>query len=549
MALTVPTLDRRSVLPTTGPVGQVSEQAPDAGLQIAAQGLDRGLRDIAEVQALEQAKADRAELSGLEAKLTSWETNAVFDPQTGAMSKKGSAAFGLGQQYLPEYDKAAQELSSTIASPRVKAAFDALRLSRRGSLEQSLDRYESGQREAYYDSQSDASMAAFRQQVAVNPTDEATVANAKERTAWTINDVADRKGLSTEARQQALLAGESGINRQVITALVNSGSYAKASDYFNANRDQMNEADAAAVDGMVREGMVRSESTRLADELVARHGAGGGALAAAKGIEDPDVRKATESSIRQQISDQRIMINIAEEQASDRAWDIVEKNGGDWKDVPVEVWMTVPGPTREAIRNANERKATSPDGWEKYYELRSLASAPLTAPTFLGMNLMKEAFPYMAPQQAKELMDLQAGLRAGDAKAKSYVDGVQTEDQIVSGALNVMGIRNEKGSTSAAKKASLFRRLVDTQTRDLERQQGRQATTEEVQKIVDDLQIKYTFNREWWTDKQVRSFEITLDDIPPDDRTKIETALKSHGLAVTADSIIDLYRKKLSVSQ
>jgi hypothetical protein len=218
----LPVLDRR-VMPTAGPVGRVATQTPAAGFDSVSRGLDISSRQVLQVQQLDQAKADRAQLSGLEAELTGWETKALYDPNTGAYSKKGQDALALGQQYLPEFDKQAGELAKNIQSPKVKAAYDELVMDRRANVERNLGRYSGEQKDVYQNSQRVAQLSAMDDAVAANPTDQSTIDNAIERKRWTVNDAMDARGASTEERKAAIHASDSAVHRQAITGLVNSG--------------------------------------------------------------------------------------------------------------------------------------------------------------------------------------------------------------------------------------------------------------------------------------------------------------------------------------
>jgi hypothetical protein len=510
MAIDIPRAQRR-VLPQAGPATLVSTKPPvDIGASLAVgQAIGESVQVLNAVAARERGKAARAELVGLEANLASWETQAITD----ASQKQGKDALGITQQYLTDYDKASDEIANGITSPQVRAAFEEQRVARRTTFERGLLRHETAQKGVYFDGQTEAQVKAQQDWVAANPLDDEGRTKAIDRMEWALADKADRDGLSPEARDGLLKSGRSSIHRSAINGMISVGQYSAANQYYNKNKADMAAADIGAVDGVVREGMVRSESTRLADELVAQHGAAA-ALKAAKGIEDPDVRKAAEDSIRRQISDASLLRNQAEEQAADRAWDIVEKNGGDWRQVPVDVWMTVPGSVRESIKNAGERKDDDPVGMQKYYEIRSMLSAPSTQAVGLQMDLMKEAFPYMSTGLSKQLMDLQSGIRSGDAKSKNVVDGVQTEDQIVSGALRSMGMDPNEKSKGKAQRVALFRRKVDERVRLIESQTQKPATTEAVQRVVDDLAIEQTFEG-FFYDKNKHAFEITAEDDVP----------------------------------
>ncbi len=504
----VPRLNRQTVLPEVGSAARFSPNAPQ-GLGPLAQGIDAATGDLAEVQARTRARDARAELLGLETSLVEWETKQIFDPASGAINKKGKDAMGLANQYLPEFDKFVEDNGKGIVDPRVAAAYAELAQGRKLNLGRSLARHEGEQREVYYDTETKAAADAMDARVARDPLNPEVVADAIARKRWSAADYAARKGLGDQASRDLELDAESGTHKAVISGLLGLGKYSDAAKYAASNKDRMNAGDLAAVDGPVREGMVRGESTRLSDELIAKHGAGGAALQAAKGIEDPDVRKATEANIRQQISDQNALRNQAEEAAADRAWDIVEKTG-DWKQVPPDVWMTVPGPTRVAIRNNQDkrtRNVTDADGWRLIYDTRAMIATPEGRQKFVTDNLYETMFPHMAPGEFASMMQLQEKLRSNKASPDLW-DGFQTSEQIVNSALSGMNINPKpKPKTAESERVTNFRRQVDDGIIRKQTETGHKATTAEIQAIVDELSITYAYDEHWYGDKPKYLFE------------------------------------------
>lgn len=545
----VPTLDRRRVLPQAGSSVRLPTQAPGVDTAELADATDSASRVLLAAQVRKDQENDAGELAGLSANITDWQTRTLYDPEKGVLNRKGKDAFGIQEEVLPAFDKHVGQVTQAITSPRVRATFERLAQDERSRVTRNLATHEQQQRVVYNDQQTAAMMLAQDNAVGANPLDAEGRLRAITLKQDAVRAKAARDGVAPEVLDQALLASESAVHKAAVVGMVATGSYSEAANYYTANRTRFTDEDARSVAAPVREGQVRALSQDKADEILAKHGAGAGALKAAREIEDADVRKAVEYTVRQTISDANMLRNQAEEQASDRAWDIYEKTG-DWRQVPADVWMTVPGPTREAIRNSDERKSTDTAGWQTYYELRSLASSPETAALFLQKNLMVDAFPHMAPQQAKELMDLQAALRAGDAKAQGTTQGFLTMDDHVNNAIIDMGLDPNEKDGAKAQRVVDFKNKANAEVRALEQNTGRRATPDDVKKITDRLTIEQAFERPWYLpDKTVRAFEAPENEVPAAEVPKIKEALLRSGRKATPEAILELYQRKLARGQ
>lgn len=528
----IPRLDRRTVLQDAGPQARLPVEAPDIGMT----GLADGLATAAQEAGKLQAQRARTDLMGLESALIDTETRTII----GMREKRGRDALGIAESTAAEFDKAAQEIGKDIADPRVKQGFEAIRVQRRSSILRGASAHEFEQTNIYQDEVANAQLEKFNNLAATDPTQ---VDYAIDRSRWTIEDTGKRKGTAKEEVDLGVFKAESGIRRSVVKGMLADGRYAQASEYFEVNRERFSADDASELEGAVREGNVRQESQAQADKITAAHGSFDASMAAATAIEDADVRKETESRVRQFYSDQEASRNIREKQSADASWDIYEKSG-DWRKIPPDVWLATPGPTREAIKAKQEGGRTGTDlGF--YYEARQVA---LDDPeTFVGMDL-RNMLPALGPTEFKELTGLQEAIRSGKTDS-DLLGGVRTETQIVDAALLGMGVKwGASANKESNKKAESFRRKVSESVRAIEAVTKKRATPQDVESLVDRLSMDAAIPYMGWfgpTTNKKPLHEVTPADITPEVRRDIERALKAEGMPVTEGTVFQIFLQGL----
>jgi hypothetical protein len=514
------------------------------GTEALGRGLSQAVDNIAEIRGRDMARAARAELAGLEVKLNDLELKLIHDPVTGARAKKGRDALGLANQYLPQFDEEAKKLRGAVSNDVVGAAFDELLARRRGSLAEGLTTYSAGEAERYYDTEAKAQIDSFVGLAGKYYDDPKRVEEAKARVEWSINDMAERKGLGPEAREQAVLAGRSAVNRAQIQGLLADGRYAEANKAFLGA--ELTAEDRAALDSAVRTGVIRSEARSKADEII---GSGGGVTAwreAVKGIEDPDVRAQVKSYIDEEWRDREAIRTQAERDATNAAANYIDAG----KEVPADIWAAVPGSSKSglrAVKRARDRGediATDPNAYDEIY--RGLSS---TDPAVRAEWLRRDLRQYWGRLDATDReMFTRMQVAAGNPMSpenQKLLTGIQTKAQVVNQALAGMSLPTTSASnkgTGEHEEAGKFRREVDRRVQAWQLQTGREATVDEVQKIVDGLTIEVAVPG-MWTTTDKRLYQLEIADVPASDRRDIEQALRSNGLEVTDDRILEAYQR------
>ncbi len=371
-----------------------------------------------------------------------------------------------------------------------------------------------------------------------------------------IIDRANREGRSPEWVKEQVGDAQSKTHSSVIQRMLANGQDMAASEYYKSIKDQIGGGEVTQVEKSLEEGTLRGQSQRESDKIVGSTKDLTSALDQARKIEDPKLRDETTSRVKDFFTTKRLAENEAKETDYVGATNIIEKTKN-FDNVPPNLLVKMTPAERTSLRNYadNLREGKKPvTNWDDFYNLRTMASSNSTKTKFMQTNLM-EYRPSLADSEFKELANLQAQLRNGDEKAEKTLDGYRTDAQIVDGALTSAGFdATPKQGTDDAKKVNQFRRKVDERIAQHQQNTGKKATNEEVQSIVDTMMVEGVSEKGWIWDTKKRLFELNpgesieigVDDVPPAEKAKIESALKKNGMPVTSENIVKLFSKKIS---
>lgn len=216
---------------------------------------------------------------------------------------------------------------------------------------------------------------------------------------------------------------------------------------------------------------------------------------------------------------------------------------------PPEVWNQLTYEKQKSVdatllHNAKGRDAITDDAtWYEIY--RGLTSAdPAERQKWASASLWQYK-PKLSRNDFQELSKVQGTVRKGDPdKELSHVGSV---NQMVDRTLTTLGIdptpKPSTSPTSDAGKSAAFRRAVQDDLTAFEKQKGSKATPDETQKIIDRL-TREVAGTGGWLSKTKRVFEMKIENVPKEERVKIEDALKRNGKPVNDQAIIELFSAK-----
>jgi soluble lytic murein transglycosylase len=246
-----------ATLPTLGP-----RRTPNAGRAI-----DTGVRPVDQGTAVDtsavtragaafgqtvmnlgenmQKEQDASAIFAARRKLDDWERATIYDPEKGAIGKKGADSFGLPKLIPEEFDKAAGEIGNGLQGDRQRRAFEELALSRRAQLSDWAVRHTTQQRQVYNEGQYNADIdsglnrAAMLASAGDFNTAKAEVGLMQTRTAGYLRSL----GKSEEEIGVAVRNVASKANVTAINVLLEKDRPVEAEKYLKDNAASMNVED------------------------------------------------------------------------------------------------------------------------------------------------------------------------------------------------------------------------------------------------------------------------------------------------------------------
>lgn len=563
----VPTLDGPQVRQTGFPGARVVQDAPIeafgggsvvSGPAGAAQSL---LTTVSKIAEEEKKKADQVAVLDADGELSAFETDLLYNPETGALNKKGKDAFGIPETVMSAYGKRVAEIEKRLTSNDQRLAFRRAAQGRQLDVDRMLQRHVSGEIQRYDSEKTESYVKNERDAALANPLDTERVGIALERTKAAISDHAARNGMPAEWVTEKTSAAESSIHYGIISGFLSRGEDLYARQYYEQTKDQLYGDDRKRAEVDVKAGSLKGQSKRIADEIAGKQGSLGSALAALKNDarlkDNAELYDATLDRVKQNFQLKDAAREEAVKQVGTSALNFIEKNKT-LDNFPEHQWQLLPESTRRSLKNylRDVREGIEPvTDWAIYNELQRSAGDPERRVKFAQMDLLQYR-DKLENSRFVELVQLQSALRRGDEKVVQTLDGIRSKTSIIDDRLDAMGIgANPKKGTSKAVEAESFRMKVDEAIQERQRATGKKVTNDEVDDIVQKLSGKVVLERGRLWDTTARAYQIKpgqqaqdvdYSEIPELAKRQIMDSLKKRQVPATEENIKRVYLDKVN---
>lgn len=231
----------RSIDPGVRPV-DMNTTADTSGVGRAGAAFGEALANIGENIQKEQ---DASSIFAARRQLDDWERTTLYDPEKGAVSKKGADAFDLPKRIPEEFDKKAAEIGQGLQGERQRRAFEELTTSRRAQVGDWAARHSTQQRAVYNEGQFNADIDSSLNRSAMLAsagdfnTAKAEVSLAQTRTTGYLRSL----GKSEEEISVAVRNVSSKANVTAINMLLEQDKPLMADKYLKENAAGMNVED------------------------------------------------------------------------------------------------------------------------------------------------------------------------------------------------------------------------------------------------------------------------------------------------------------------
>lgn len=516
---------------------------------------------IGEIAIEERDKADQIQATANDNQLNAWLSKRLYDPETGALTVTGKDSFGLPEQVLGEFDQVAGDIESKLGNDRQKQIFERQRLRSKANLDMTLRRHVFEQMQAYDAQETQAAIENNVNFAVANANDPRMVGQNLDTAIQAATSFAKRHHIGPEQLTSQVEAITSKTHVGVIENLLEQGNTKAASVYFDETKGAIKGESLARVEKALSEGKTRKTAQEQADQIIAAGGTLTQQREKARSIEDPDVRDSVMARLEHEDAVQEKARRDAEEQNLKGVYDIVDKTH-DVANIPPATWANLEGSQRSALQSyANNlaRGVQTETDLPTYYSLmRQAADSP---DTFATSNLLTYRAK-LGDTEFKQLANLQLSIRSGKKEATDkQLTGFRTASQIVDDSLTSYGIDPNTKDAKQQQAIAQLRRSLDSQIEVQESTTGKKPTNDDIQRYTDKLlSLNQTTPGSWWglipfngvslSQQQKRLIDLEPGDVPAEDRSQIESALRAKGRPVTDATVLDLYiRTKARLGQ
>lgn len=579
MSITVKSLQstqEANALPSVRGTAALTDEA--AGASIAKPILSLGLQMYQD----ELHRQDQVAFLEADRKLSEWEQKRLYDPKAGALTVRGKDAMGLPDTVGKDYQATVDEVRKGLTTERQQVAFDRSVEARRKDINHTLSRHVFAEMRKYEDAETENYIKNSMQSAILNNGDPERVDLEIGRAVAATRDFAARNGLGAEYTKQKTAQIVSDTMVGVVDRFLSQGNDQMARKVFDAAKadNRITGDDIGKLEARLKVAITEGEGLRGAVSIWDKMGP--------KSDTDPVNIDKMEKEAESQFADNMGVLKHVKAVLTERAnkhnaaqrernesnmsvlWDAIDAGGTLASITTLPAWRNVTGAQRDhltqTLRQRSEhnsdraymlRKRAEGEGDEAlYYTRLTEASTTALQDGFLQRNLLDDRGK-IAKTQWNHLVEVQASLRKGDTKnAEKLLASDRQQNRMVDEALIRMRLDptpNEKTPKSKVEQIVGFRKAVREAVTAIEQRTGKNATDAEVQGIVDGFVIEaVTKPGVLWNDtKRIYQIEpgdqiiIKVTDVPKEERSKIEDALRRQGRAITDQAVVGLYTQKL----
>ncbi len=199
--------------------------------------------------AMEQKELlEKSQLLEAEKNLEDYENAILHDPEKGAYAKKGKSAFGLSNLIGNDYDKFSQGITKGFTSQRQRLNIERLIEARRSRMLGNLQNHERRELNSYYDGQLKARIQGSVDSAANNYTDQKRVQAERHKIITSVEDLAQRNGMSEEEKTSLLRGSMSAMHSKVVERMLAHKDDQGAQAYLEKNNDEILPGEKTAIE-------------------------------------------------------------------------------------------------------------------------------------------------------------------------------------------------------------------------------------------------------------------------------------------------------------
>jgi len=412
-----------------------------------------------------QHNQDIAAISTARRALDDWERMALFDPEQGAINKRGKDAEGVPKQLQSSFDEAAGGVMEGLSANQ-RRAFQEVANGRRGQVLDWAAKHATKERDSYEEGAYQADVKSFVDRAALFPDKApAELALLGQRTIGYLRS----KGRSTEEINAALRDNIDKAHIGVVSSLLNANDDAGAQAYYDRNRASMSADVGARIGQEVKARATLLKAQANADTLTASGMPQAEAIAETRKKFAGQDEEAAVSQLKTRYAEVETAKLQQARQVSNSAWSVLMEKGS-MSAIPAQTMAALRTQAPEEERQmrdwlqskADQARARAKGTFEAddnlYIGLRRMAwEEPAKFQAFVDGKGIERSAPKLADGQVNALLNVAQGMQRQDAKAMETNRVVASTVKAMDAQIRGAGLKiNAKPDSAQAKEYAKF---------------------------------------------------------------------------------------------
>ncbi|MDB4893149.1 MAG: hypothetical protein JWL61_5004 [Gemmatimonadetes bacterium] len=416
----LPITTGRAVAPNATPQLRAPVQAFGGGSAARPVDLSGTANLAADIYHQERQQADQIAVLDAASKLSTLETDRLWNEKDGALNARGKDAFGVPERLAADWEKGVSDIEKGLTTDGQKIRFRQAAQAHWNAVNEQVTSHVAKERVAYANERTTSYVEAELNAAIASFADPKRVDESIANQVAAITDQGRRAGKSPEWIAEHTQKVTSQTRYNVLRQYLDTGKDLAGSQYFEQHKRELRGADLINAERLTEAGSVRAASQQAADRIGKETTDLTAGLAAAAQIADPRVRDETEDRVRRHFADIAVARRQKQQDALDKANDIIEQTNGDIDKVPLSLRVDMSPSDLRALRHTadgirNPKDPGNPDAFMHYASLNGLN--PAATKEFLNLNVLKVAKAEgLSNGEAMRLLSMQRVARGQDVR-------------------------------------------------------------------------------------------------------------------------------------
>lgn len=495
--------------------------------------LGQTVGNVSDAVKVEEARTDTIVSEDAFNRLREKQINLTIGEKEGFVHQKGSLVLDgkMYTDYTTRFDEAVGEIGSGLSNNRQRDLFRQRAGMANLQYKENLLQHIVREKDAFAKQVFDKGVELETRDVALRWQDPNAIAMSLTRVNGLISAESDREMWPAQKLEALRSEAVSKIHASVVANALSSDNYAYAQKWFDAHKEEITGQEAVTLKKALEEGGIRTQAQQQTDMLLKKTGGDYGlAIKEADKINDEKIREVVKSKLDMASTRDERAKKLRSDEEFSHALRIVS-TGGETADIPPDTYVNLSPAAHRVLAKviADKVNGTEPvldqKAWAAFSELSRdrIKLATLPEAEFYDKYLLKLDKPRR--ERAAALREAAVSVyQKEDKKADDFLRNDLTLKNIARSKIMDAGLvtPGKKPSQYTADEREILNSYEEEVTLSASKQleqfqvaHKRKATTEEEEKIVNDLvmkEVRVKTGPSWWSTEK-RLAELTPEDI------------------------------------